>query len=97
MLDAHPEVPLVATVNDEDACDRAILRRFTMVVSVGDRLSPAQERLAWESVLRTEPPEGWQPVGAAVGDFAAALARCRLLGRDDARFAGAGGRGGPAH
>ena len=88
MLDAHPDVPLVATANDEDACDRAVLRRFTMVVPVSDRLSPAQERLAWESVLRSEPPEGWRPVGAAVGDFAAALARCRLLGRDDAASLG---------
>ena len=82
-LDAHPSVPVLATVNDPAAVDDAIRRRFTFVIHVGDELSPEQERLAWTSLLALEPPAGWTPCGAAVADIALAKARCRMLGQTD--------------
>ena len=42
-LDAHPQVPVLATVNDL-AVDPAVLRRFTAIHHVGADLSPLVER-----------------------------------------------------
>ena len=82
-LDAHPQVPVLATVNDL-AVDPAILRRFTSHHHVGGALSPELERRAWASLLGVEPPPGWRPCGAAPSDFDAARRRCRMLGLEDA-------------
>lgn len=79
-MDDHPDVPLLATCNDVLAVDVAARRRFSCAIHFSDRLSPAQERLAWDVVLATEPPPGWQPVGASVADMAQARTRCRMLG-----------------
>lgn len=83
-MDAHPRVPLVATVNDLASVDPACHRRFTWIVGFGDKLSAAQERLAWTVLLRLDPPTGWRPSALAVADFAVAAARCRALRRTDA-------------
>lgn len=82
-LDAHPDVPFLASTNAEAACDPAFLRRVTAVVPIADALAPEQEALAWEVVLGASPPDGWTPAGCAVADFAAASRRCGLVGRDD--------------
>ena len=82
-MDAHPGVPLIATVNDPASIDPSGIRRFTFVLSFGDALSPAQERLAWRRLLRMDPPAAWRPIGAAVADFPVAASRCRALGRGD--------------
>ncbi len=83
-LDANPQVPVLATVNDL-AVDPAVLRRFTSM--------PPRRRgpLAWPGASRLElacsawiPPAGWKPCGGAPSDFDAARRRCRMLGLEDA-------------
>ena len=79
-MDEFPNVPLLATTNDAAATDPAILRRFGFVLEFSDRLSPAQERLAWSVILGQDPPTTWKPIGSAIADFVLAKERCRMLG-----------------
>lgn len=79
-MDAHPDVALIACVNDRASVEPAALRRFTFAFHFGDRLSTDQERLAWRRLLHMDPPAGWKPIGAAVADFPVAAAQCRALG-----------------
>lgn len=84
-MDAYPAVCLIATVNDRDALDPAIRRRFSIAIEMREALSPAQERRAWSSILDATPPRDWTACGACVADFTAARERCRLMGRRDAK------------
>ena len=79
-LDGFADIPVVATCNALSSIDGAGRRRFHLVVHVGDALDSARERRAWHVILGCEPPDDWQPIGAAVGDIANAGARCRMLG-----------------
>ena len=83
LLDAHPGLVVIATVNDLGSVDPAVRRRFQACVYVPPDLDPRRELIAWEAILATKPPPGWLPCGAAVSDFTAAAERCRLLGRRD--------------
>ncbi len=83
-FDAHPGVPVLATVNDPKAVDPAALRRFTSHHFVGGDLPPRLERRAWTTILGMDPPPRWTPCGASPSDFASAKARCRMLGLEDA-------------
>ena len=93
-FDAHPGVPVLATVNDPKAVDPAALRRFTSHHFVGGDLPPRLERRAWATILGMDPPLRWAPCGASPSDFASAKARCRMLGLEDAASLAARGRQG---
>ena len=82
-LDLHPDVPIVATVNDLAAVDAAIRRRF-FDLGFGGELSPEAERLAWEVILLKKPPPGWAPCGAAIADIAMSARKCRVLAIEEA-------------
>ena len=75
-LDLFASVPVVACCNDALSIDPAVRRRFHFVVTVKADLDPARERRAWKVFVGLEPPRGWRPAGAAIGDIASAAAAC---------------------
>jgi SpoVK/Ycf46/Vps4 family AAA+-type ATPase len=75
--------PVIAATNRVDDLDPAIRRRFDVIL-ITKVLPDDKELIAWERILKLEPPPGWKPAGDTVpGDFVKAARYLELAGTRD--------------
>jgi energy-coupling factor transporter ATP-binding protein EcfA2 len=81
--------PVIAATNRVDDLDPAIRRRFDIILTT-KVLPEERELIAWQRILKLEPPAGWKPAGDTVpGDYVKAARYLELAGTRDAIIAAA--------
>lgn len=76
----HPNSPIVAATNRLDAIDVGIRRRFDLILETGP-IPEEKEILAWQRILRMEPPPYWTPISGTVpADYTKAVRQLSFYG-----------------
>jgi len=87
-IDTHP-LPMIAATNFLDRIDKAIIRRFDLVLHA-QPLPEEREIIAWRKILKLEPPASFQPLGnTVIADYQLTKRRLDLFGEQSGERAAA--------